>query len=237
MLLKTCTPSRPYGGIEAGKRSQTRRDAFIEAGLESFGTIGYARSTIKGICEIAGLTQRYLYESFKNKEELLVAVFHKLMADIESEARVIADQSGLSAEEMALRGLRMFFQRFKDDPRRARVQLFEVLGVSPRMDREYRSAIIALAEWIKMFLLMAFPGLEEKWRATDVIHTGIAGAIIQISSQWVLEGMETPIDVIAGQVTEAFRVLGRYYNDRKEFCAQNSKKLHPAPLDYPQTET
>lgn len=33
------------------ERRKARRETFIEAGLESFGTIGYVRSTIRGICQ------------------------------------------------------------------------------------------------------------------------------------------------------------------------------------------
>jgi AcrR family transcriptional regulator len=212
MTQKTYTPTRPYGGIDASERRQTRRDTFVEAGLESFGTIGYTRSTIKGICDIAGLTQRYFYESFKDKEDLLIAVYRKLILDIESEAGTIIAQPGLSPEDMAIKGLTMFFRRFKDDPRRARVQLFEVLGVSPLVDNEYRSAMITLADWIRLFMLIAFPGLGEKWKVIGLIHTGAAGAIIQISNQWVLDGLKTPIDEMAEQAVDAFRAVGLYYS-------------------------
>lgn len=214
MTQKT-SPTRPYAGIDAAERRKSRHNAFVEAGLESFGTIGYARSTIKGICDFAGLTQRYFYESFKDKEDLLIAVYRKLISDIESDARAIIEIPGLSPEDMALQGLTMFFQRFKDDPRRARVQLFEVLGVSPRVDEEYRSAMITLADWIRLFMIMVYPGLGETWTETGIIPTGAAGAIIQISSQWVLDGLKTPIDGMAEQVIDAFRVLGRYYSELK----------------------
>lgn len=212
MTQKTYTPTRPYGGIDATERRQTRRETFVEAGLESFGTIGYARSTIKGISESAGLTQRYFYESFKDKEDLLIAVYRKLISDIESEAKTLIAQPGLTPEDMALKGLTMFFRRFRDDPRRARVQLFEILGVSPQVDDVYRSAMITLADWIRLFMIMEFPALGDTWKETGIIHTGAAGAIIQISSQWVLDGLKTPIGEMAEQAIEAFKILGRYYS-------------------------
>lgn len=36
---------------------------------------GYRNATVKAVCEAAGLTERYFYESFSNSEELLVASF------------------------------------------------------------------------------------------------------------------------------------------------------------------
>jgi AcrR family transcriptional regulator len=36
---------------------------------------GYRNTTVKAVCEAAGLTERYFYESFANSEALLVAAF------------------------------------------------------------------------------------------------------------------------------------------------------------------
>ncbi len=65
-------PTRQYGGIDADQRRKERREKFLAAGLEAFGTLGYAKATIKGICQLAGLTEPYFYESFENKEDLQV---------------------------------------------------------------------------------------------------------------------------------------------------------------------
>jgi AcrR family transcriptional regulator len=211
MTEKSQISGRPYAGIDAEERRSKRREAFIDAGLESFGTLGYARSTIQGICRIAGLTQRYFYESFTDKEDLLVAVYRKLISDIESEALSIIERPGITPEEAALMALRMFFRRFRDDPRRARVQLFEVLGVSPRVDSEYRTAMVTLAEWARLLMIAVFPEISEKWKERNIIHSGAAGAIIQIANQWVLDGLTVSIDDMAEQAIEAFIALGRYY--------------------------
>ena len=36
---------------------------------------------MRGVCARAGLTERYFYESFKDREELLLAVFDAIIAD------------------------------------------------------------------------------------------------------------------------------------------------------------
>lgn len=213
MVQKKYKATHPYGGIDAAERRKARRETFIEAGLESFGTIGYVRSTIRGICRTAGLTQRYFYESFQNKEDLLVAVYRKLIQDIEADARDILAEPGISVTEAAYSMLKMFYMRLQEDPRRAQVQLFEVLGVSERVNREYQSAMKTLGEWIKLLAAAVFPGLEAKLPETTIMHTGAAGAIIEIANQWVLEDFKTPVDEIAGQSIEAFMILGKHYHD------------------------
>lgn len=70
------TPSsRPYGGVSADERVAIRRQKLLDAGLELFGTRGIAATSIGDICDQAGLTKRYFYESFETIDELAVAVF------------------------------------------------------------------------------------------------------------------------------------------------------------------
>ncbi len=42
--------ARVYGGRSADERKAERRDRFIEAGLEIFGTIGFQQGTVSAIC-------------------------------------------------------------------------------------------------------------------------------------------------------------------------------------------
>jgi AcrR family transcriptional regulator len=70
--------SRPYGGVSAGDRLAARQQKLLDAGLQLFGTRGIATTGIGDICEQAGLTKRYFYESFQTIDELAVAVFDQV---------------------------------------------------------------------------------------------------------------------------------------------------------------
>ena len=70
---------RSFRGVSAEQRQAERYEKLIEAGLQSFGTHGFYRVTVREICAEAKLTERYFYESFKNHEELLVAVYQRLI--------------------------------------------------------------------------------------------------------------------------------------------------------------
>jgi AcrR family transcriptional regulator len=73
------TPSsRPYGGVSAGVRLAVRRQKLLDAGLELFGTRGIAATGVGDVCDQAGLTKRYFYESFQTINELAVAVFDQV---------------------------------------------------------------------------------------------------------------------------------------------------------------
>jgi len=202
--------SRTYAGVDARLRREDRRKKLIEAGLETFGTKGYAKTNIKTICSLAGLTERYFYESFKHKEDLLCAVYKELIEEEKTHALNILQDTDIDPLEAASQSLRMFFQRFEQDPRRARVQLFEILGVSPKVDKEYQSAMRMLADMMTLFLCRSFPEISQEALRVSIIPTGLSGSMIQISSQWVLDGFKIPIDDIMKQSMDFFMAAGKY---------------------------
>ena len=202
--------SRVYGGIDAKLRKEERRKKLIEAGLEAFGTRGYAKTNIKLICKTAGLTERYFYESFNHKEDLLCAVYREIVGEEQRDSMTILQDGEGPPLETASRALKIFYQRFQQDPRRAHLQLFEILGVSPNIDREYQNAMRLLADFVRLFLRKVFPNIHEEALNRSLIPTGLAGSIIMIAHEWVLDGFKTPLDDIISQSTDLFAAVGKH---------------------------
>jgi AcrR family transcriptional regulator len=209
-MKKKTTRSRIYGGVKADLRKEERRKKLIEAGLEAFGTRGYAKTNIKMICGIAGLTERYFYESFRRKEDLLCAVYRELIDEGQRDALAALEDSEGSPLETASHALKMFYQRFQQDPRKAQIQLFEILGVSQNIDGEYQKAMRLLADMVRFFLCKVFPHIHEKILKQSMIPTGLAGAIVMIAHEWVLGGFITPVDDIVSQCTDFFIAVGKH---------------------------
>jgi AcrR family transcriptional regulator len=67
-------------GVPLDARRAQRREALIRAAIEVYGARGFRNATVKAVCEAAGLTERYFYESFANGEALLVAALGALTA-------------------------------------------------------------------------------------------------------------------------------------------------------------
>src|SRR5215212_10332014 len=89
------TPVRRWRGRSASERTAERRERLIEAALEVFGSRGYSASTVRDVCREAGLTERYFYESFPNREALLGALADRIVDDsLEAVAAALADPGG-----------------------------------------------------------------------------------------------------------------------------------------------
>jgi AcrR family transcriptional regulator len=72
--MKRADVVRDYGGISAGDRRAERRRKLLAAGRRIWGESGIAEVTVRGVCAEAGLTARYFYEQFPNRDALLFAV-------------------------------------------------------------------------------------------------------------------------------------------------------------------
>ncbi|MFZ2510167.1 MAG: TetR/AcrR family transcriptional regulator [Gordonia sp. (in: high G+C Gram-positive bacteria)] len=186
---------RVYGGVSAQDRREQRRTALIESGLELFGTEGYLNVPVKRICDEAGLTQRYFYESFNDREGLLDAVYRYCveslreatsLAAIEYLADVPEVQGGGAVPEAHIGGLaHVAFGAFLDtltvDPRRARLILIEVVGVSPALERLRIGAIHDWADLIIGFTTTNPAAAPPQKRLAAI---GLVGAITQLLVDW-----------------------------------------------------
>ncbi|AEF41196.1 TetR/AcrR family transcriptional regulator [Hoyosella subflava] len=57
------------------QRQEARREALLDAGIELLGHPEGPAVTLRAVCSAAGLTQRYFYESFADRDAYVGAVF------------------------------------------------------------------------------------------------------------------------------------------------------------------
>ena len=73
--------ARVYGGQTAEQRHTERRTQLIEAALRIWAKEGWTAVTMRRVCSVARLTDRYFYESFADREALLAAAWDSLRQD------------------------------------------------------------------------------------------------------------------------------------------------------------
>ena len=86
---------RPYRGVDAADRLAERRARLLEAGLDILGSDSdLSELTVRGICRQAGVTARYFYESFTDKDDLVASVYDWVIADIAASTQAALPRHG-----------------------------------------------------------------------------------------------------------------------------------------------
>jgi AcrR family transcriptional regulator len=138
------SPTRIYRGAASKDRRSRRRSQLLEAGLQLLGTEGWQATTVTAVCESARLTPRYFYESFADRDELLVAIFDGIIADVTREVRAA---NPADAEEILRATVRAFVKVVTEDPRKGRAAFLEALG-SEALWRRRIEGMHQFANWL-----------------------------------------------------------------------------------------
>ena len=119
------SPTRPYRGVSAPERTARRRADLMAAAFDVLGTLGWEQATMTAICAKAKLTERYFYESFTGRDELLVAVFEELAERIRTVVVAALDSAPPEPEASARAAITVFVDLLTEDPRNGRVAMVE----------------------------------------------------------------------------------------------------------------
>ena len=140
--------TRRYAGQAAEERRAERRRRLLDAGLELFGTRGYAATTIEALYTEARLAPRHFYEQFPNREALLRGVYDEAMAAV---AAAVADARRTAPRDTRGR-VRAILEAFIDamlgDPRRARIAYLEVPGTSRELEAHAHDVVRGFAAMV-----------------------------------------------------------------------------------------
>lgn len=147
-----------------------RRDELITAGVALLGCAEGPSLTVRAVCRAAGLTERYFYESFADRDEFVRAVYD----DVCTRA-----MSTLMTAETPRDAVERFVALMVDDPTRGRVLLLAP-AVEPVLTRSG-------AEWMPSFIEL----LQHKLtRITDpalatMVATGLIGALTALFTAYL----------------------------------------------------
>ena len=113
---------RTYGGKSAEQRRVERRARLVDAALEIWQEQGWAAVTMRGVCAQAGLSDRYFYESFTDREELLGTVWDQMRDEtLAMILTAISDAADKGALEQLRLALDATVHHIADEPNRAQI--------------------------------------------------------------------------------------------------------------------
>ncbi|MFZ2174444.1 MAG: TetR/AcrR family transcriptional regulator [Rhodococcus sp. (in: high G+C Gram-positive bacteria)] len=120
-------PSRRWHGVAADDRRASRRQRILDAGTELLGTTGGKSVTVRALCRTAGVTERYFYESFSSRDELVAAVFAEMANEVMSHMSEVVTAAPTNVADRARVFIAGAIDFFSEDPRRGRVLVREAM--------------------------------------------------------------------------------------------------------------
>ncbi len=214
-MTKSTPKPRRYRGASGDQRRAERRQQLLDAGLSTIGEVGYQACSVRSICAAAGLTERYFYESFANKEALLAEVYQAQTNYLKKTMLAAFNHAERNSQAFAQAGLHAFFDTLHQNPAVARLLLFEILGVSDTIDRLYYEAMEEFAVLIRS--LASSLGLADivEMPDQDIIYAGLVGAVIQIARRWALTGYKDSVNAVISSSLFLFVATANYTEQTK----------------------
>ena len=217
---RPATVTRPYGGVKAEARRQERRLRLLAAGLTVFGNQGYHHTTVRDICVEAGLTERYFYESFKSLRLLFDAVHEQLRNELLQLTAPSSPTDSAPSTDMALAhleaSLRQWYRFLQDDPRRARIMLFDASviddldAVRPNTAaQEFHARMLRLVETLH-------PDLGRHGIQTELTVAALSGAMISHARAWATAQFNLPLEDLVRHSMLVFHGLATLYEALNE---------------------
>lgn len=196
---------RTYGGLSEAERVNERRERFLEAGLEVFGSLGMRGATVRKLCKEASLTERYFYESFTDTDDLFCAVFRRQI-DLSAQ-RFLALLPNLpeELEDRISACLELYFTSMRND-RVVRVLYIESLVGTDRVKEILHENVVALSALALTMLRMDNPDLQVSDDFAKALAAAINGAVSAVAVHWMLSGYEIRQNVLVESST--LMVLG-----------------------------
>jgi len=197
-------PTGRYAGKSAEERQAERRRRFLDAGLQLFGdTPGYRTTTVAALSETAGLSTRQFYEEFRTLEDVLAAL-HLQVNDWAEEAALegLATAEDRTIAERATAAFRAYAANVTGDPRRLRITFTEIIGVSPRLERQ---RLERRARWVDFICAEAAAAAERGEavaRDYRIAAAAFIGSVNGLLHDWQAGWVDATLDEVVDELVQ-----------------------------------
>jgi AcrR family transcriptional regulator len=195
---------RPYRGIDAADRVAERRRRLLSAGLDILGAESdVSELTVRAICRQAGVTARYFYESFTDKDGFVGVVFDRVIADIAATTQ--AAVAAAPPAEQTRAGIANIVRTIVGDARVGRLlfssQLSNAVVARKRVES---SALLAMLSGQHAGSVLHLPE-NDKIKATAHF---VVGGVAQTLSAWLAGDVALDPDQLVDQLASVIDELG-----------------------------
>lgn len=199
-MAGVATSERMFKGQSASERKAERRARLDAAALDVIGTRGWGEATMTEICRTAGLTERYFYESYRNRDELYLALLDRL-ADEVRDAVVTGLSTGPADPRARIEAsARALVDVLFGDPRKGRAALSEGLD-NPALQRKRREIIHSMGAVIEAQRAALFGDEADPARSAMAV-AAIAGATSELITRRLDGTLDVTDEQLAGYLAD-----------------------------------
>jgi AcrR family transcriptional regulator len=183
---------RRWAGTTLDARQAARREQLMTAGFALLGEQGATAVTVRGVTRAAQLSERYFYESFTDRDALLLAVHGRVAEQARAviatavAAAAQTTRSGADApsepDAPAIAGLSAFTDFLEEDPRRGRVLLQEAFA-DQALARHGVELVPSFAALLVEQISARFEGPDDLDAALSA--TALVGALAHVYLGWI----------------------------------------------------
>lgn len=212
---------RPYRGVSAEVRRGDRRERLLEACLDVVAAVGVNDTTVDAICAQAGLSKRYFYESFPDREAALVAaldlVFDAVRAAI---AGVLAE--GAPTDRVS-RTVSVLVKTLAADERAARLYI-----EAPRHPALEERRIAAFDEFTQLLVqyVLDLDGDDPAARAATLL---VVAGTTEVLSRWLAGDIDLDEDELVQTISGVGLAVAQSFAQSFPRAAQAAKKARRKP--------
>ncbi|MDZ4266652.1 MAG: TetR/AcrR family transcriptional regulator [Mycobacterium sp.] len=195
----SAAPSNPapnptkWAGVPLTDRRAERRASLVDAAFRLFGDGGEAALSVRSVSRECGLNTRYFYESFKDTDDLLGAVYDLVSAELGQAIESAMATAGDTLRARTRAGIAAVLDFSSADPRRGRV-LFTDARANPVLTVRRAATQDLLREAV----------LTEGWRlhpGTDPVAAMVGaamytGAMAELAQQWLAGHLGEDLDTV-----------------------------------------
>ncbi len=159
-----------WSGVPIEDRQALRRDELVATGVTLLGAAQGPALTVRAVCRDSGLTERYFYESFSDRDEFVRAVYDDVCT------RAMATLLSATTPREAVE---RFVALMVDDPVRGRVLLLApaVEPVLVRSGAEWMPSFIDLLQ--RKLTTITDPAMQ------NMVATGLIGALTALFTAYL----------------------------------------------------
>ncbi len=152
-------------------RQTARRHQLLAAGIALLGDHDRPGVTVRAACRRAGLTERYFYEAFADRDEFVRAVYDEVGGRAHEALVEAARRSSGRPSDVAQASVEAFVKLMVDDPTMGRVLLIAPL-TEPTLSGRGMALMPAFVDLVQAQLSAALPGAEKQ-----MVAVGVVGAL------------------------------------------------------------